>query len=122
MEIRNYADSSARICIRKIAFGSEFPVPQPELARGRRSRRETHARRKICTMLAHADSNREVARMRSLAQELMICVVDGCNEHSNNYTRFCGSYINDTELEARIVLDGEYHFRVQKIEVFAISD
>jgi hypothetical protein len=33
MEKGNCADSSARICLRKIAFGSEFPVPQSEWAR-----------------------------------------------------------------------------------------
>jgi hypothetical protein len=29
MEMANCADSSARICLRKIAFGSESPLPQP---------------------------------------------------------------------------------------------
>jgi hypothetical protein len=58
-------------------------------------------------MLSHADLNREVARIQSLAQRLMIRVID----------RY-----NDTEIEGRIVLDREYNFRVQEIEVFASSD
>jgi hypothetical protein len=43
MEIGNHAESSAWICLRKIAFGSESPVPQPEWARGRRSGHKSRA-------------------------------------------------------------------------------
>jgi hypothetical protein len=51
-----------------------------------------------------------------------ISVADNCNTNTNSYTSFIGSsYINDTGLGATTLLTGALNFKVQEIEVFAIT-
>jgi hypothetical protein len=50
-----------------------------------------------------------------------ICVCDGCNTSTNNYTNLGGGYSNDTKLDGRQVFTGESNFTVKEIEVFTVT-
>jgi hypothetical protein len=49
------------------------------------------------------------------------CVYDACNTSTNNSTNLGGSYTNDTGIDGKKVLTGEYRFIVKEIEVFTIT-
>jgi hypothetical protein len=51
-----------------------------------------------------------------------IRVLDGCNARADNSINMGHSYLNDTGIEGRVLLDPEYKYRVHEIEVFAISE
>jgi hypothetical protein len=48
-------------------------------------------------------------------------VQDNCNTSIGNWTNLGGSYVNDTEIDGKLVFTGEYNFTVKEIEVFTIS-
>jgi hypothetical protein len=50
-----------------------------------------------------------------------ICVADGCNGNATSYTNLGHSFTNDTGIDGKKVLIGEYNFTVKEIEVFAID-
>jgi hypothetical protein len=58
----------------------------------------------------------------SFGSGIDIRVLDNCNSHKNNYLNVNGSYLNDTEIDSMILLDGECYYTVHEIEVFAISE
>jgi hypothetical protein len=51
-----------------------------------------------------------------------IRVLDNCHADAKNYLNFGCSFVNDTGIERKILFDGEYHFTVHEIEIFAISE
>jgi hypothetical protein len=49
-----------------------------------------------------------------------IFIANECNATSENYTNFGHSYVNDTGIDGKQVLLGEYAFTVKEVEVFEI--
>jgi hypothetical protein len=50
-----------------------------------------------------------------------IWVVDNCNASSHNDSYLGVAYVNDTQLDGRLVLTGSQWFTVKEIEVFEIT-
>jgi hypothetical protein len=46
----------------------------------------------------------------------------GCNINSKSSRDHGGSFLNDTNIEARQVVTGQSHFTVEDIEIFSIRD
>jgi hypothetical protein len=50
-----------------------------------------------------------------------IYAANACNENTSSYTNLGSGYRNDTGLDGKEVLTGEYNFQVTEIEVFTIA-
>jgi hypothetical protein len=50
-----------------------------------------------------------------------IGVLNNCNTSNSNWTNLGGSYVNDTGIDGKLVVTGEYNFTVKKIELFTIT-
>jgi hypothetical protein len=51
-----------------------------------------------------------------------IRVNDNCNTVKSSYTNVGVTFENRTGIDGKVVLDGEYNFTVQEIEVFELND
>jgi hypothetical protein len=49
-----------------------------------------------------------------------ICLYDNFNTGTNHYSNLGSGYVNDTGIDGKQVLTGEYNFTVKEIEVFSI--